>query len=343
MYKNHLLKKTIACFLLLMFYAAGVLNGQDIHFSNYYMSPLSLNPANTGNYKGNWRAMGNYRQQGEKMANSYTTATLAYDRPVYIRSEKASIGLIYIYDNSANNTLLVNKIYFSMGYLLRIAEKSYLHIGLQGGLVHKKFSHNQLTFPNQFDRNTGYFNPDISSQEYFEDQSLSYIDLNWGLIWSRKGPVLSTELGVAMFHYNLPEEVFIGRTNSLEARYQIHGVAKKKLLSNYYMKPQALYTFHSKSNEFLAGTDIGVKLAEQYAFHDFYVGAHYRGGFNRNSDALIFKLGFKYTDFDIALAYDLEISGQKVSNFTSNAFEISLIFTRPETKVFERTIPCDIF
>jgi hypothetical protein len=37
--------------------------GQDIHFSQYYASPLSLNPANTGNYDGDWRLMNSYRQQ----------------------------------------------------------------------------------------------------------------------------------------------------------------------------------------------------------------------------------------------------------------------------------------
>jgi type IX secretion system PorP/SprF family membrane protein len=321
----------------------GYTSGQDIHFSNYYASPLSLNPANTGNYSGNWRVMGTYRQQGDNMVNSYTTSTLAYDRPVYILNEKASAGLIYIYDNSADNTLLVNKIYLSAGYFQRISHNSYLHIGLQAGFVHKSFNLNNLTLPDQFDITTGYFNPQISTQEYFEKQSLSYIDLNWGLIWSRKTTNINTEIGIAMFHYNVPEETFFNEHEKLNPRYQLHGIIKKSFLDNFYFKPKALYTIHSKSNEFIVGSDVGMLLKENEILKDFHIGVHYRGGYQRNSDALIFVTGFIYKDFDIGFAYDLGISGQKITKYTGNAFEVSLVFTRPETKIRERSIPCDIF
>lgn len=329
--------------ILILLICPNILHAQDIHFSNYYMSPLSLNPANTGNYSGNWRLMNNYRQQGDNLTNSYTTASLAFDHPVYFRNEKASLGLLYIYDNSANNTLLVNKVYLSAGYFLKITSQSYLHIGFQGGFVHKRYSLNGLTLPDQFDMSQGIFNPQLSTQESFENQSLYYLDFNWGLIWSRKTATLNTEIGVAMFHFNQPEEVFFEGKNRLEPRYQIHALAKKKISGHLYLRPKALFAVDNHTNELLVGADIGLLLKENEAFKDFYFGIHYRGGYNRISDALIFKTGFNYLDFDIAFAYDLEISGQKISSYTSNAFEVSIIFTRPETSLKERTIPCDIF
>ncbi|MEC7159268.1 MAG: type IX secretion system membrane protein PorP/SprF, partial [Bacteroidota bacterium] len=36
-------------------------NSQDIHFSQYYASPLTLNPALTGLHGGDFRAVVNYR------------------------------------------------------------------------------------------------------------------------------------------------------------------------------------------------------------------------------------------------------------------------------------------
>ena len=119
----------------------------------------------------------------------------------------------------------------------------------------------------------------------------------------------------------------------------MNGLAKKRFLENFYLKPQALFTINSKANEFLIGSDVGLTINEDNVFNDFHVGVHYRGGYSRNSDALIVKTGFNYSSFDFAIAYDLGISDQKISNFTSNAFEISVIFTRPETKIRERTIP----
>ena len=53
--------KILITFLLIV--TANVLKAQDIHFSQYFNSPLSLNPAQTGNFDGNWRIVGNTRDQ----------------------------------------------------------------------------------------------------------------------------------------------------------------------------------------------------------------------------------------------------------------------------------------
>lgn len=47
--------------------------GQDIHFSQFYASPLTLNPANTGLFNGNIRGVLNYRNQWNSFApfNTY--------------------------------------------------------------------------------------------------------------------------------------------------------------------------------------------------------------------------------------------------------------------------------
>jgi type IX secretion system PorP/SprF family membrane protein len=338
-----MIRPYLICVCQLIIYSTINLYGQDIHFSNYNQAPLSYNPANTGNYSGTWRLMGNYRQQGQNLSNYYNSATFAFDHPIFIHSEKGSIGIIYFYDNSANNTLLVNKLYLSGSYFIKISSKSYLHMGLQGGVVCKKLSIDGLSLPDQFDMGQGYFNPDLPSMERFEEQKLSYIDLNWGIMWSRKSSLLSSELGIAMFHYNRPRESFFGNNYYLNPKYLIHGMAKKKILSNLYIRPMAIYTFEAKSNELLFGFDMGIVQKNEEKAKDFYIGTYYRGGYTRNSDALIFKTGFKYQEYEFSIAYDMDISGQKLQNYSANAFEISLIFTRPETIIHEKTIPCEIF
>ena len=51
------------------------LNAQDIHFSQFYMSPLNLNPALTGVMNCNTRFVGNYRNQWASVlkSNAYNT------------------------------------------------------------------------------------------------------------------------------------------------------------------------------------------------------------------------------------------------------------------------------
>ena len=46
---------------------------QDIHFSQFYFSPLNLNPAATGIFDGDYRIAGNHRQQWRSVTTPYTT------------------------------------------------------------------------------------------------------------------------------------------------------------------------------------------------------------------------------------------------------------------------------
>ncbi|NJK86634.1 MAG: type IX secretion system membrane protein PorP/SprF [Bacteroidales bacterium] len=55
---------------------------QDIHFSGYQASPLFINAANTGNFEGNWRLAGTYRDQWRALSNPFTTAGISFDKRI---------------------------------------------------------------------------------------------------------------------------------------------------------------------------------------------------------------------------------------------------------------------
>ena len=57
----------------------GKASAQDPHFSQFFSSPLTLNPAFTGKFFGDYRVMGNYRNQWPTINNAFTTATIAAD------------------------------------------------------------------------------------------------------------------------------------------------------------------------------------------------------------------------------------------------------------------------
>jgi type IX secretion system PorP/SprF family membrane protein len=316
---------------------------QDIHFSNFYNAPLILNPANTGNYIGNWRIISNYRQQGNSTTDEYKTTTLAFDMPVYYYKQMGSIGIIFINDNSASNTLLVNKVFLSIAHFIKISPKSYLHMGFQFGFVHKNYSSNNLSYPDQFDMTTGYFNPDMPSQERNEDHKLGYLDLNWGFIWSRKSGKFNSEIGVAMFHYNRPNEKFTTSKNELPARYLTHAFFEVNFKNKLYLKPKLLYSYQNKVNELLLGQDFGLRFNNSSTVKDINIGVFFRGGSNRNLDDMIGKAGFQYKSFNFALSYDFEIPNHEISSFTKTAFELSIQYTRPSTSLKNRTIPCETF
>jgi len=335
--------KTIIIILLFNFFInVSQIFGQDIHFTNFFSAPQILNPANTGNDQNCFRVQNNYRKQGNQIANPYITNVFSFDMPVYYYSEKAAVGFIYINDKSADKTLISNQFYLTSGYFRKISNFSYLHIGFQVGYVFKKYSLNNLTFPDQFDMSSGYFSSAISTNENLSMLKSNYFDLNWGLMWSIKKQKFTSELGFAMFHYNRPDQSFFDNKDKLPARYTIHAFVKKSFFQNAYVKPKLLFTFQNKANETLAGFDLGTRL-NNAQLKDIRIGFGYRGGLKRISDAIEFNIGAIYKRLNITMAFDLDISNQKNKVMARNAIEISVTYICPEYSLKSRVMPCEIY
>ena len=56
---------------------------QDPHFSQFFSSPLTLNPALTGLFDGDFRVAGNYRTQWPTINNAFKTGTASFDFSVF--------------------------------------------------------------------------------------------------------------------------------------------------------------------------------------------------------------------------------------------------------------------
>ena len=129
----------------------------------YNLSPLSMNPANTGNYKGDWRIMGNYRSQWRDISKAYNTYSIGGDMNLYPFNQNVAAGIYFISDKSGGN-LNVNKIFVSGAFHKKIAGFK-LSIGLQPGVVIKSIDINSYTFPNQLNWNTGSFDNSLVNNE----------------------------------------------------------------------------------------------------------------------------------------------------------------------------------
>ena len=58
-----------------------ILYGQDIHFSQFFSSPATLNPASTGVNVTDFRVVYNFKNQWKSIANPYKTHAFSYDMP----------------------------------------------------------------------------------------------------------------------------------------------------------------------------------------------------------------------------------------------------------------------
>ena len=68
------------------FYFKG--KAQDLHYSQFYNSPLNTNPALIGIFNGDQRFNLSYRNQWKFVPVTWTTFSLAYDRKYYLEDDK---------------------------------------------------------------------------------------------------------------------------------------------------------------------------------------------------------------------------------------------------------------
>ena len=73
-------KRIVAVIFSLIF--AGSLNAQDPSFSQFFASPLNINPALTANINADWRLISNFRDQWIGPASPYVTGTISYDTKI---------------------------------------------------------------------------------------------------------------------------------------------------------------------------------------------------------------------------------------------------------------------
>jgi len=315
---------------------------QDIHFSMFYKSPVLLNPANTGNFDGKYRAVLNYRKQGDKILNPYATNLLSFDAPIFYFNRVGSIGFTAYNDRTANKTLNTNELLISTAHFLKISSNSYAHMGFGFALVNKYIPKNSFTYPNQFDNSIGLFNSNLDNGEVFNSYNQWLLDLSFGVMWTRMTPKLKTQIGIAVFHYNQPSLNFISTEYQIKPKLQIHSYFEKSLPNDLYIKPKILFTSQSKASELLVGSEFG-KYYDTEFVKNIYLGSFVRSGVYRNTDALILNTGFYYKHFKFNFSFDYSVNLFNNDNYKNSTYELSIIYVFPRLQVDKRAIQCEIF
>jgi hypothetical protein len=75
------------------------------------VSPLTLNPALTGKFNGNFRVAGNYRNQWPEISKAFITSTISFDMPILkgkiSELDTWGVGVMAMTDKTANGVLTV--------------------------------------------------------------------------------------------------------------------------------------------------------------------------------------------------------------------------------------------
>ena len=103
---------------------------QDPAFSQFFSSPLNINPALTGNINGDWRIISNFRDQWIGPASPYTTGTASYDRkilqhkmPGVPEEDVMGVGAMIMYDYAMGGIVKSTYASLNLSYSIKLSQE----------------------------------------------------------------------------------------------------------------------------------------------------------------------------------------------------------------------------
>ncbi|WP_126970327.1 PorP/SprF family type IX secretion system membrane protein [Gynurincola endophyticus] len=304
------------------------LSAQDLHFSQWYNSPLSTNPANTGFIPdADYRLGVNYRNQWSSVMNvPYKTYSVWGDAQVFrekIYSGWMGLGGMILRDVAGSGALTTTKAYASVAYHQMIGVAHLLSVGFNAGITNKRINQHDLRFPDQFD---GYFfNHNIPSSVVIDNNHVNYLDMQVGVNYAYfPSKDVYINMGVAAWHLNRPRESFFdadvtGIDNRIAPRYTAFANAILKTSDEWIINPMGYYSHQAGASEYVLGMNAHYNLSGDGELQ-LIGGLFYRGG-----DAVIPQVGFQWKFLRMVFSYDATTSGMKNFNQMRGAFEFSLI------------------
>ncbi len=324
------------------FLSAASVKAQDPHFSQFFASPLTLNPAFTGKFDGTWRLAANHRDQWPSIPKAYVTTSASFDFPILRKSipedDVFGVGLSGVTDASANNQLKLNYGSLSLSYHKAIDEDGYNTIGagFQGTYSSMSLDVSKLTFESMLTQN-GF--TDLSRREVLTNgNNQSYFDVNAGLLFSGSTNGQNNYyIGASMYHINRPKVSFKDKNWYMSGRVTIHAGGTFYLSDVVSLSTSAIHQIQNKASETTLGAAVGLN-ANSDMDNPTNV---YLGSWIRFNDAIIPYIGLEFAGMRIGASYDVNISSLKAATGNRGGSEISLIYIKRPAE--SKGIPCPRF
>jgi type IX secretion system PorP/SprF family membrane protein len=313
---------------------------QDYKFSQFYNSPLNLNPANTGKINSLYRLVANYRLQYLPLQSPspYNTLSVSADAGLFrdkLRNDIFGIGLVFT--NDRQTAIKTNTFMLSLAYHKAMGKKAnhYLSAGVQIGFLQRSVDFGNLAFESQF-TGTG-FNTDAPSGENFASGSFIQANAHIGLMYSaRINKMIGVYGGLSIFNILKPKDSFFKSDNEREIRYNAQAGLTIDVNRKVMISPNGMYMRQSTAQQWVAGVSAAINLSGKSAPYRtaVSVGVWIDGGgknkdFKDNSmNALIASAAVSFSGVQIGISYDATIKkdlSKAVKTF--GALEASIIYT----------------
>ncbi len=275
---------------------------QDAHFSQFYSSPVYLNPSLVG-MSGQYRAVLAHREQGAQ-SQGFSTSLFSFDAPL---GNNSGWGVQMINDNQMGGVLNSTSYAATLGHRIDVSKDAQIGLGVQVGFYQKSLNWGRLTFEDQIDQRNGVV---TNTQETFGNNNITQPDVNIGAVYS------STNFfgGVKLSHINNPRENFAMDSETV--------IPLKTTLHMGGFLPVFSYRQQGRV------LSPNIIYERQGSFEYLHLGIYYgsevwtAGLWHRVNDAIIASVGMNVSKFRFGYSYDVAINEHNAQN--GNAHEISV-------------------
>jgi type IX secretion system PorP/SprF family membrane protein len=346
---------------------------QDIHFSQFYVSNLTLNPATTGVMSCQMRVSAIYRNQWASAAKEYAFNTFGLGVEGKFEAgnnDFVGAGLSVWVDKAGASAFTSIQASLSGSYMKKIggrrSNEHYLVAGGQIGFIQRSISLDGLRWGNQWDGSI--YNGSIANDEDFlltGNPNIAVADLSAGLLWFSaldKDNKSNFYVGIGFQHLTKARVSFKNQSNvttapnqpieeQLYTRFTIHGGLEARVARRLSIVPNFAVMVQGPSTQLNVGTGVKFDFSKKsQSTQAFTIGAYVRGANQAQVatdqgtfgvDAIVALLRLRFGSSHIGLSYDINVSKLAAATNGNGAFELSYVWTLCNRK--GRRLGCPTF
>lgn len=324
--------KTYHAFLLIILLPGGNLMAQDAIFSQFFASPLYLNPAFAGANSCSRLAL-NYRNQPFPEFGTFAAYNVSYDQ--YFSALSGGVGILATSDHQGG-LIMKNQVAAIYAYQMQLSGRWHLHFGAQAGYYRKDLNWGQLEFMDQWNPLTGETGP--QREDPPEETSLQAANFAAGVLFFDE----TFFLGMAAHHLTRPRESFF-EDHRLAVKYTAHfgmtlypgqGARGRTSNNGFSVSPNMIIQSQAANTRINYGAYVGLG--------PLVGGAWLRQTLNR-ANALIFLLGLHHGNYRVGYSYDYSLSGYSAGIQGAHEISISLNLHCANKNMKYRILNCPSF
>lgn len=306
---------------------------QNIHYTQFFNSPLTLNPALTGFTRGDYRVGIAYKNQRiDQTSKSLAGATLStpsilFDAPVHINGDAVGIGGLFISNLMKNGLVQTYTGVASVSYIKSLGKQKHhqLAMGVQTGYTYHELRKKSLNLYSPFIGEI--FIPAADTAFAPDKVSGNLFNLNAGALWmSRLNERVSMYLGGSIFNILQSRQVL---DRMWTFQWNVHTGVDITLGRLVHLLPNALFLMQPQINELQPGLSVAYDVTPAATLS---IGSmlHLSNLYSKKTpkiNAVALYGSFDYKGFKLGLSYDFDVSKPLRVKQKYGALEIIAIYT----------------